>query len=324
MRLIKTLAVAALGLTLTANSGFALAEYPERPIRVVIPFSPGGGTDITARQFMVWLEPALGTNLVIDNRPGAGGTLGAEIASQLEPDGYNLFIASASFATAPAMYAQLNYDPGKDFDSVYLLARQPHLLVVPTSLAVTDFRSLQAYIQGRPGKLNYSSAGNGSSIHLSTELLKKAADLDIVHVPYRGSGPAIIDTSAGRVQMLFGTMPSLIPQVRNQKLKAIAVSSEQRAPAVPDVPTLMESGLDGFTYYAWYGLFAPDGTPKSVLKRLNNELAEISRIPGNRKTLEDQGLEAWVGSSGQFDRFVEEETARWKRVVVEAGIPKLK
>jgi tripartite-type tricarboxylate transporter receptor subunit TctC len=324
MRLIKTLVAAALGLTLTATSGFAVAEYPERPIRVIIPFSPGGGTDITARQFMVWLEPALGTNLVIDNRPGAGGTLGAEIASQLEPDGYNLFIASASFATAPAMYTRLNYDPEKDFDPVYLLARQPHLLVVPTSLAVTDFRSLQAYIQKRPGKLNYASAGNGSSIHLSSELLKKAAGLDIVHVPYRGSGPAIIDTSAGRVQMLFGTMPSLIPQVRNEKLKAIAVSSEQRAPAVPEVPTLMESGLDGFTYYAWYGLFAPDGTPKSVLKRINNELAEISRIPGNRKTLEDQGLEAWVGSSEQFDRFVEEETARWKRVVVEAGIPKLK
>ncbi|MBX3663406.1 MAG: tripartite tricarboxylate transporter substrate binding protein [Burkholderiales bacterium] len=324
MRLFNTLVAATLGLTLTATSGFAVAEYPERPIRVIIPFSPGGGTDITARQFMVWLEPALGTNLVIDNRPGAGGTLGAEIASQLEPDGYNLFIASASFATAPAMYTRLNYDPEKDFDPVYLLARQPHLLVVPTSLAVTDFRSLQAYIRERPGKLNYASAGNGSSIHLSSELLKKAAGLDILHVPYRGSGPAIIDTAAGRVQMLFGTMPSLIPQVRNEKLKAIAVSSEQRAPAVPEVPTLMESGLDGFTYYAWYGLFAPDGTPKSVLKRINNELAEISRIPGNRKILEDQGLEAWVGSSEQFDRFVEEETARWKRVVVEAGIPKLK
>lgn len=324
MPFMKRFVAAVLGLGLVAAGGFAAAEYPERPIRVVIPFSPGGGTDITARQFMVWLEPALGTNLVIDNRPGAGGTLGAEVAAQLEPDGYNLFIASASFATAPAMYTRLNFDPEKDFDPVYLLARQPHLLVVPTSLPVTDLRSLQAYIKAQPGKFNYASAGNGSSIHLSTELLKKAAGLDIVHVPYRGSGPAIIDTSAGRVQMLFGTMPSLVPQVRNGKLKPIAVSSEQRAPALPEVPTLIESGLDGFTYYAWYGLFAPDGTPKTVIKRLHDELAKISNVAAHRKTLEDQGLEAWVGPTEQFDRFVEEETARWKRVVAEAGIPKLK
>lgn len=324
MSLLTRLLGAVLGLTLAAGSTVALAEYPERPIRVIIPFSPGGGTDITSRQFMVWLEPALGTNLVLDNRPGAGGTLGAEVASTLEPDGYNLLIASASFATAPAMYSKLNYDPEKDFDSVYLLARQPHMLVVSKSLPVSDFRSLQKYIKSQPGKFNYASAGNGSSIHLSTELLKKAAGWNIVHVPYRGSGPAIVDTSAGRVQMLFGTMPSLVPQVRNGALKPIAVSSEKRAPAVPDVPTLMEAGLAGFTYYAWYGMFAPDGTPKAAVKKLHDELAKISKVPANQKALLDQGLEPWIGTSEEFDQFVSDETARWKQVVSEAKIPKLK
>ena len=151
--------------------GIAAGAYPERPIRVIIPFSPGGGTDITSRQFMVWLEPALGTNLVIDNRPGAGGTLGIEIASNLEPDGYNMLVASASFATAPAMYTRLKYDPKGDFEPIYLLARQPHMLVVPLSLGIKDFKSLSARIKAQPGKMNYASAGNGSSIHLSTELL---------------------------------------------------------------------------------------------------------------------------------------------------------
>lgn len=319
-RLVAALA----GALLVFGGGTAFAEYPERPIRVIIPFSPGGGTDITSRQFMVWLEPALGTNLVLDNRPGAGGTLGAEVASTLEPDGYNMLIASASFATAPAMYSRLNFDPEADFDPVYLLARQPHMLVVPPSLPVRDFKAFADYVKSRPGQLNYASAGNGSSIHLSTELLKKAAGLDIVHVPYRGSGPAIVDTAGGRVQMLFGTMPSLVPQVRNGKLKPLGVSSEKRAPAVPDVPTLMEAGLKGFSYYAWYGMFAPDGTPKAAVKKIHDELAKISRVPANRKKLEEQGLEPWVGTTAEFDRFVSSETARWKQVVSEAGIPKLK
>lgn len=314
---------ASLGLLL-AFGGIANAEYPERPIRVIIPFSPGGGTDITSRQFMVWLEPALGTNLVLDNRPGAGGTLGATVASTLEPDGYNMFIASASFATAPAMYLKLSFNPEKDFDPVYLLARQPHMLVVPLSLPVKDFQTLSTYVKSQPGKLNYASAGNGSSIHLSTELLKKAAGFDVVHVPYRGSGPAIIDASAGRVQMLFGTMPSLVPQVRNKKLRAIAVSSEKRAPAVPDVPTLMESGLNGFTYYAWYGMFAPDGTPKEAVSKIHDALLKISQVPANQKKLLDQGLEPWVGSTEDMRKFVISETARWKKVVAEAGIPKLR
>lgn len=314
---------ASMGLLLAFGAP-AYAEYPERPIRVIIPFSPGGGTDITSRQFMVWLEPALGTNLVIDNRPGAGGTLGIEVASTLEPDGYNMLVASASFATAPAMYSQLRYDPKEDFDPVYLLARQPHMLVVPTSLPVNDFNALVKHINANKGKLNYASAGNGSSIHLSTELLKKAAGLDIVHVPYRGSGPAIIDTSAGRVQMLFGTMPSLVPQVRNGKLKPIAVSSEKRAVAVPEVPTLMEAGLKGFTYYAWYGLFAPDGAPKEAVQKIHDELQKISQVKENQKKLLDQGLEPWVGTSEEFDKFVDSEIVRWKQVVAAAGIPKLK
>ena len=323
MRLFNRLIPALVG-ALLVTSGAALAEYPERPIRVIIPFSPGGGTDITSRQFMVWLEPALGTNLVLDNRPGAGGTLGAEVASTLEPDGYNMLIASASFATAPAMYTKLNFDPEKDFDPVYLLARQPHMLVVPNSLPVKDLKGFIAHVKANAGKLNYASAGNGSSIHLSTELLKKAAGLNIVHVPYRGSGPAIIDTSAGRVQMLFGTMPSLVPQVRNGKLKPLGVSSEKRAPAVPKVPTLMEAGLKDFTYYAWYGMFAPKGTPKEAIQKIHDALAKVSAVPENQKKLLDQGLEPWIGSSEEFSKFVISETARWKEVVTEAKIPKLK
>ncbi len=323
MRIFNRLIPALIG-ALLVTSGAALAEYPERPIRVIIPFSPGGGTDITSRQFMIWLEPELGTNLVLDNRPGAGGTLGAEVASTLEPDGYNILIASASFATAPAMYTKLNFDPEKDFDPVYLLARQPHMLVVPPTLGVKDLKGLIAMAKAQPGKFNYASAGNGSSIHLSTELLKKAAGINVVHVPYRGSGPAIIDTSAGRVQMLFGTMPSLVPQVRNGKLKPLGVSSEKRAPAVPNVPTLMEAGLPGFTYYAWYGMFAPKGTPAAAIKKLHDSLAKVSAVPANQKKLEEQGLEPWIGSSEEFRKFVVSETARWKEVVTEAKIPKLK
>lgn len=307
-----------------APLGSAFADaYPERPIRVIIPFTPGGGTDITSRQFGLWLEPKLGQTLVIDNRPGAGGTLGAEIASEATPDGYTVFIASASFATAPAMYNKLPFDPVKDFDEVYLLAKQPHLLVVTPSLEPKNFKEFVEYIKARPGKLNYASAGNGSSIHLSTELLKNAAGLNIVHIPYRGSGPAIIDVAAGRTQVLFGTMPSLVPQVRQGRLKAIAVSSEQRAPALPDVPTISESGLQGFTYYAWYGMFVPDGAPKEVVTKLNKMLQEVSSDKENQAKLIDQGLEPWVGTPQQFSKFVEDEIARWKQVVARNNIPKL-
>jgi len=307
-----------------APLGTAFADaYPDKPIRVIIPFTPGGGTDITSRQFGHWLEPKLGQTMVIDNRPGAGGTLGAEIASEATADGYTVFIASASFATAPAMYSKLPYDPIKDFEEVYLLAKQPHLLVVTPSLEPKTFPEFVAYVKARPGKLNYASAGNGSSIHLSTELLKGAAGLDIVHIPYRGSGPAIVDVAAGRTQVLFGTMPSLVPQVRQGRLKAIAVSSDQRAPALPDVPTISESGLKGFTYYAWYGMFVPKGTPKAVVAMLNKNLQEISTDKGNQAKLIDQGLEPWVGKPQDFSKFVASEIARWKEVVAKNNIKKL-
>jgi tripartite-type tricarboxylate transporter receptor subunit TctC len=307
-----------------APIGAAVADtYPEKPIRVIIPFTPGGGTDITSRQFGHWLEPKLGQTLVIDNRPGAGGTLGAEIASEATPDGYTVFIASASFATAPAMYSKLPYDPIKDFNEVYLLAKQPHLLVVTPSLAPNNFKEFVDYVKANPGKLNYASAGNGSSIHLSSELLKGAAGLNIVHIPYRGSGPAIVDVAAGRTQVLFGTMPSLVPQVRQKRLKAIAVSSEQRAPALPDVPTISESGLKGFTYYAWYGMFVPKGTPKAVVTKLNKTLQEVSSDKANQAKLIDQGLEPWVGAPQDFTKFVKSEIARWKEVVAKNHIKKL-
>lgn len=311
-------------LFVAAPMGAAFADaYPVKPIRVIIPFTPGGGTDITSRQFGHWLEPKLGQSLVIDNRPGAGGTLGAAVASEATPDGYTVFIASASFATAPAMYSKLPYDPIKDFDEVYLLAKQPHLLVVTPSLAPKNFKEFVAYVKANPGKLNYASAGNGSSIHLSTELLKGAAGLDIVHIPYRGSGPAIIDVSAGRTQVLFGTMPSLVPQVRQGRLRAIAVSSDTRAPALPDVPTISESGLPGFTYYAWYGMFVPHGTPKAVVTKLNGLLKTISADKANQAKLIDQGLEPWSGTPEQFATFVKSEIARWKEVVARNHIQKL-
>ncbi len=307
-----------------APLGAAFADaYPNKPIRVIIPFTPGGGTDITSRQFGHWLEPKLGQIMVIDNRPGAGGTLGAGIAADATPDGYTVFIASASFATAPAMYTKLPYDPAKDFQEVYLLAKQPHLLVVTPSLAPKNYNEFVKYVKANPGKLNYASAGNGSSIHLSSELLKGAAGLDIVHIPYRGSGPAIVDVAAGRTQVLFGTMPSLVPQVRQGRLKAIAVSSEKRAPALPDVPTISESGLKGFTYYAWYGMFVPKGTPTAVVSRLNKALQEVSSDKAVQAKLIDQGLEPWIGTPQDFSKFVADEIARWKQVVAKNNIPKL-
>lgn len=316
-------ALAAVGMSSALSGTAAAGPYPDKPIRVIIPFTPRGGTDITARQFGIWLEKELGQTLVIDNRPGAGGTVGAEIASRQEPDGYTLLIASASMATAPAMYKRLDFDPVEDFDGIYLLARQPHLLCVTPSLPPSSLKELMEYARSRPGELNYASAGNGSSIHLSTELLRQAMGIKALHVPYRGSGPAILDVMGGRAHMIFGTMPSLVPQARAEKLKAIAVSSDKRAPALPDVPTIKESGLPSFTYYAWYGMFAPDGTPQAVVAKLNGTLRRISAIPENRAKLENQGLEAWQGSAQQFESFLESEIDRWKKVVSENDIPKL-
>lgn len=315
-------AIAATAAVLVPAAAHAQATWPDKPVRVIIPFSPRGGTDITARQFGIWIEPKLGQTLVVDNRPGAGGTVGATIASQAEPDGYTFLIASASFATAPAMYTRLNYDPAA-LTGVYLLAKQPHLLVTPPKLPASDLQSLVAHVKKNKGELNYASSGNGSSIHLSTELLKLATGMNIVHVPYRGSGPAIIDVVAGRAQVLFGTMPSLVPQVRDGRLKAIAVSSEKRAPALPNVPTIGESGVPGFTYYAWYGLFAPRGTPQPIQERMNAVLREVSADPANQQKLIAQGLEPWVGSPGEFQAFVDKEIARWKEVVAESRIKKI-
>jgi tripartite-type tricarboxylate transporter receptor subunit TctC len=315
------LALAAACLT-TAPMVAAAQPYPSRPIHLVVGFPPGGINDIVARIVGQKMSEGLGQAVVVENRSGAGGTLGADWVSKATPDGYTLLLGSVSnLAMAPSLYASLPYDPTKDFTPVGRVAAAPNIMVVHPDFPVNSVKDLIALAKQKPGTINYASAGVGTSNHLTVELLKVMADIDIVHVPYRGDGPAIAAVLAGQVPMQFPTLPVALPYIKSGKLRAVAVSSSTRSPLLPEVPTVAESGgLPEFAVSIWVGIVAPPGTPKEIVDRLNAEIGKAVAMPDIREHLEALGADPASDTPEQFSAYIAAETAQWLKVARAAKI----
>jgi tripartite-type tricarboxylate transporter receptor subunit TctC len=303
-----------------AQSG-TTAKYPERPLRYIIPFPPGGSTDIVGRIVAAALTEDLGQQVVIDNRAGAGGTVGAEIAARATPDGYTIFACNiASLAVSPALYKKLGYDPANDFMPIGLIGSNPNSLVVHPSVAAKSVSEFIALAKSRPGKLNYASPGVGTSPQLSMEMFKMNAGIDITHVAYKGAGPAVADLMGGHVHAMFATVPSVLGGIRAGRIRPLGVTSTKRAPDLPDVPTIAESGMPGFEVISWQGLCTPKGTPQAAVDRLRTTLVAILERSATRKLLADQGIQPEGRNAEQFAAFIRSERSKWAKLVKDVGI----
>lgn len=295
--------------------------FPSRPIRIVVPFPPGGTTDILARALALKLVERFAQPVVIDNRPGAGGSIGADAAARAAPDGHTLLMGHlGTLAVNPAIYRNLPYDPQKSFAPVCLMAIVPSVLVVNPSVPVSSAAELIAYAKANPGKLTYGSAGSGSTSHLTTEYFKLATGTDILHVPYKGIGPMLTDLLSGQISMGLNGAPAVMPMVNSGKLRALAVSSRTRLPSLPQIPTLDESGVPGFEANGWYGIVAPAATPREIVMRLNAEIRRILQTPELRARLDNEGAIPAADSPEEFAAFIASEIARWAEVLKRAGI----
>lgn len=300
--------------------GASAQGYPNRPIRLVVPFPAGGTTDILARAVSQKLTEALGQAVVVDNRAGAGGNIGADLVAKSAPDGYTLLMGTVgTHAINPSLYSKMPYDHVKDFVPVVLVAGVPNVLVVNPALPVNSVADLIKLAKDKPGTINFASSGSGTSIHLSGELFKTMAGVDMTHVPYKGSSPALTDLIGGQVQVMFDNLPSSLPQIKGGKLRAIAVTSMARAPALPGVPTINESGLPGFEASSWFGILAPAGTPAPIVARINAEVNKWLQSSDAREKLLAQGAEAAGGSPEQFGGYMRSETEKWAKVVKASG-----
>ena len=295
-------------------------DYPTKPIRVVVPFPAGGATDILARAAAQKMTEAWGQSVVVDNRPGAGGNIGSELVAKAAPDGYTLEMGTVgTHAINPSLYAKMPYDHVKDFAPVILVAGVPNVLVVNPAVPANSVQELIAYAKANPGKLNFASSGSGTSIHLSGELFKVMAGVQMTHIPYKGSAPALQDLLGGQVQLMFDNLPPSLPQIKAGKLRALGVTSAARAPALPDVPTIAESGLPGFEASSWFGLLAPAGTPPAIIAKINAEIGKWLATPEAREKLLAAGANAAGGTPEDFARHIAAETAKWAKVVKESG-----
>jgi tripartite-type tricarboxylate transporter receptor subunit TctC len=293
----------------------AFAAYPDKPLRVVVPFAPGGGTDAISRTLGQGLSKALGQPVIIDNRPGAGTIIGDDFVAKSPPDGYTLVMATFAHAVNPALQTKLPYDTEKAFAPVALVGVSPNVLVVRADAPYKTLAELVAAARATPGKLTFASQGNGTSAHLAGELLKSLGKVDISHIPYRGAGPALTDLMGGQVSMMFATASAAQPLVRSGKLRALAVTTAARSPAFPTVPTMAEGGVPGYAAESWYGLYAPAGTPRDVVDRLNAAVREAVKTPAFARQSESEGLTVDVGTPEELDRYVRAEEKRWRQVV---------
>jgi tripartite-type tricarboxylate transporter receptor subunit TctC len=319
--------IVALGLTaatLTAPAAHAQGNYPNKPIRLIVAFPPGGSTDIIARLVGQKLGERVGQQLVIDNRGGAGGTIGTEIAARATPDGYTLTMGTTStHVIAVGAYGKLKYDPVKDFAPLTLVASTPYLLTVHPGVRATTLKEFVALVKSQPGKLNFASAGTGSTTQLAMEMLKMAAGIDIVHVPYNGNAPAGVATMSGQVQALFGSMPAVLPHAKAGRLRPLAVGTAKRSPSLPDVPTVAESGYPGYEASLWLGFFAPKGVPADILKRLHTELVAIAQSAEMKEQFERNGASPVTNSPAELSKLVASEIEKYRKVIVAAGIKPL-
>jgi tripartite-type tricarboxylate transporter receptor subunit TctC len=309
-------------ITLTAYAPQAAAQdYPNRPIRLVIPYPPGGGNDTLGRLVAQRLSVALGQQVYVDNKAGAGGNLGTELVAHAKPDGYTLTLGFvANMAMTPHL-SKVNYDPVKDFAPISMVAQGYQILVVnPAFFPAKTVPELVAMAKAKPGTLNYASGGNGSPLHLVAELFKLSAGVDIQHIPYKGSNPAAAAVLGGETQMVFGGVVSSLPFVKSGKLRALAVTSPKRIDAAPDVPTMVELGYKGVEASSWYGLFAPAGTPPAIVARLNKEMVAMGKSPEHRAQLDKQGQEAVYSTPEELAAYVKSESEKWSRVIKTAKI----
>lgn len=296
-------------------------DYPIKPVRLIIPFAPGGSNDILGRMIGTKLAEAMGQQVVIDNRAGAGGSIGVELAAKSAPDGYTLVIGHiGTLAVNPTLYKKLPYDPIKDLQTISMLAKVANIMVVHPSLPAKSVRELIALAKAKPGMLVYGSGGNGGAGHLATEYFKLMAKIDIEHIPYKGTAPAIIDLLAGQTQLVFGGIPGIGGHIRNGRLRALGVSTSKRLTIFPEVPTVAEAGVPGYEATQWYGVLAPAGTPNWVVARLNREIVHTLQNPQIQQRLADDGSEPLASTPEEFTAFIKSETARWAPVIKAAGI----
>jgi tripartite-type tricarboxylate transporter receptor subunit TctC len=304
-----------------ADASYAQSNYPNRPIQLVVTVPPGGAADIIARVIGAKLADALGQSVVINNRGGAGGTTAAAQVAKSDPDGYTLLLNTiATHGIGPHIYTKLGYDPVKDFAPVILVAKLPLIMAINADVPARTVAEVIALAKAKPGALTFSSSGSGGAPHLAGEMFKNLTGTDVQHIPYRGSGPAVIDLMAGRITMMFDATPSLLPSIEAGKLRPIAAASPQRHRLLPDVPSFAEVGYPGMDIALWYGVVVPAGTPAPIVQRLNAELAKVVDMPDVRKNLSEQGADLQGGSAEDFAAFMRAESARWSVVVKQAGI----
>lgn len=294
-------------------------SYPARAVRLIIPFPPGGSNDVVGRVLAIQLGERLGKPVVVDNRSGAGGVIGSELAARSEPDGHTLLFVSSAFSAGASLY-KLPYDPIKSFVPVAIIAAGPNVLVVNNAVAVNSVRELIALAKAKPGYLNLASAGVGSFQHLGSELFTSMAGVNIVTVQYKGGGPAMMDVIAGNAQVMLGSLVQTLQQIRAGKLRALGVGGLKRSPTIPDVPTISEAGVPGYEAINWWGIVAPAGTPHTVVTRLHREITTIQRSPEMQKRFQAEAVEAVQMDPAEFGRYIEAEIVKWGRVVKQAGM----
>jgi tripartite-type tricarboxylate transporter receptor subunit TctC len=310
-----------LAATLTLASSLAAAQaYPAKPVRLIVPYAPGGATDIIARAAAIELSKTLGQAVTVDNRAGAGGNLGSELAARAAPDGYTMVMSASSLhGITPFLYSKLNYDPNKDLVPVIVFASFANVLVVNPGVAAGSVKELTALAKAEPGKLTCASSGSGSTIHMSCEMYKNMLGLAITHVPYKGSGPAVTDLMGGQVNLMFDNIPSAISHIRSGKLRALATTGPKRAVALPDLPTMIEAGVPGYESTAWFGLAMPAGTPREIIARMNADGQKAARAPDFIKRMTDLGYEIVGGTPEQMAAMIQDEIRRWGPIVKASG-----
>ena len=306
---------------LGAAHAAAVASYPERPIRLVCPFPPGGGVDIVSRILAAALPESMGQQVIVENRTGASGIVGSELVANAAPDGYTLLMGNvATHAVNVSLYKKLSYDPLKDFAPISRVAELPEVLVIHPSLPAHTVKELIAFAKARPGQLTYGSAGSGTPTHLAAELFKSMAGVNIVHVPYKGTPPAMTDLLAGQVTMIFSNILSALPLVKAKKVRALGVSSLKRARAAPEIPTIAESGLPGFYENSWYGVLAPAATSPAIVTRLNTAVVQALKTPAVADRIAQQGAEVAPSSPTEFRDFMRSEIERYAKIIKASGL----
>ncbi|MFO1324915.1 MAG: tripartite tricarboxylate transporter substrate binding protein [Burkholderiales bacterium] len=321
MKMPRRLALSILAFAVAWPAWAQAPAWPSRPLRMVVPFPPAGATDILGRTLAQKLSEALGQPVVVENKPGAGGSIGSDAVAKAPPDGYTLLMATTStHSVGPSLNPKLPYNAERDFTPVVWVANATNILLVTPALPVKNTAELVAYAKANPGKVNYASSGNGTIVHLTAELFASTAGVSLTHVPYKGTALAVTDLMNGQVSILFDSLVSGMPHVKSGKLKALGVTGAKRSALVPDLPTIAESGVPGFVSDTWFGVFVPAGTPREIVQRLNAEINRILAMPDFREKLETLGAEPVGGTPEQFAAEVRSETAKWARVIREAGI----